>query len=76
MQKWDAVSLETRKVLLGQKNGDITSHYSAAEIEELLSAANQICREKSGSNFTKKKNRLTSYAKRLILLPNIMRPKR
>jgi len=44
------VSLETRKVLLGHKNGDITSHYSAVEIEELLNAANLICREKSGKS--------------------------
>lgn len=29
--------LETRKVLLGHKDGDITSHYSAAELEELRS---------------------------------------
>jgi integrase len=37
------VSLETRKVLLGHRNGDITSNYSAPEIEELLAAANRIC---------------------------------
>jgi integrase len=37
------VSNETRKVLLGHKNGDITSHYSAPEIQELLDAANLIC---------------------------------
>lgn len=37
------VSVETRKVLLGHKNGDITSHYSAAEVEELLEAANRVC---------------------------------
>jgi len=37
------VSLETRKVLLGHRNGDITSHYSAPEIEELLAAANRVC---------------------------------
>lgn len=37
------VSLETRKVLLGHKNGDITSHYSAPEIEELINASNRIC---------------------------------
>ena len=36
------VSLETRKVLLGHKNGDITTHYSAPEIEELIDAANRI----------------------------------
>lgn len=37
------VVLETRKVMLGHKNGDITSHYSAPEIEELLEAANRVC---------------------------------
>ena len=37
------VSLETRKVLLGHRNGDITSHYSAPEIEELLAAASRVC---------------------------------
>jgi len=37
------VPLETRKVLLGHRNGDITSHYSAPEIEELLVAANRVC---------------------------------
>jgi integrase len=36
------VSLETRKVLLGHKNGDITSHYSAPELAELISAANAV----------------------------------
>ncbi len=44
------VSLETRKVLLGHKNGDITSHYSAPEIDELLEAANRVCRSKSGKS--------------------------
>ena len=37
------VSLETRKVLLGHKNGDITSHYSAPELAELLEATNRVC---------------------------------
>lgn len=37
------VPLETRKVLLGHRNGDITSHYSAPEIEELVVAANRVC---------------------------------
>jgi integrase len=35
---------ETRKVLLGHKNGDITTHYSAAELAELLAAVNRIDR--------------------------------
>jgi len=42
------VPLETRKVLLGHRNGDITSHYSAPEIAELLEAANRVCSGKSG----------------------------
>jgi integrase len=37
------VRLETRKVLLGHKNGDITTHYSAPEIAELLDAAERVC---------------------------------
>jgi integrase len=44
------VSLETRKVLLGHRNGDITTHYSAPELEELLAAANKVCEEKSGKS--------------------------
>lgn len=37
------VPLETRRVLLGHKNRDITSHYSAPELAELLEASNRIC---------------------------------
>jgi integrase len=44
------VSLETRKVLLGHKNGDITSHYSATEVKELLNAVNLVCDNKSGKS--------------------------
>ncbi|HEC13218.1 MAG TPA: hypothetical protein ENI80_08230 [Acidiferrobacteraceae bacterium] len=36
------VSLETRKALLGHAHGDITTHYSAAELQELLDAAEKI----------------------------------
>jgi integrase len=39
----EGVSSETRKVLLGHKNGDITAHYSSPEIMELLTAANKVC---------------------------------
>ena len=38
------VNGETRKVLLGHKNGDITMHYSAAELAELITAVNKIDR--------------------------------
>lgn len=44
------VPLETRKVLLGHRNGDITTHYSAPELEELVEAANRVCEEKSGKS--------------------------
>jgi len=44
------VPLETRKVLLGHRNGDITSHYSAPEIGELIGAANKVCRGKFGKS--------------------------
>lgn len=37
-----AVPLETRKVILGHANGDITTHYSAAELGEILNAAERI----------------------------------
>lgn len=43
------VPLETRKVLLGHTNGDITSHYSAPELKELIDAMERIV-EKSGKN--------------------------
>lgn len=36
------VPLETRKTLLGHANGDITTHYSAAEMQELINAVEQI----------------------------------
>jgi integrase len=36
------ISLETRKALLGHANGDITTHYSAAELGELINAAEAI----------------------------------
>jgi hypothetical protein len=39
---------ETRKALLGHRNGDITTHYSAPELEELIRSVNKVCREKSG----------------------------
>lgn len=35
----DGVPLETRRALLGHKNGDITTHYSAPELQELIEAA-------------------------------------
>ena len=42
--------LETRKVLLGHRNGDITTHYSDPELEELLESANKVREEQSGKS--------------------------
>jgi len=44
------VPLETRKVLLGHRTGDITTHYSAPELEELIEAANRVCEDSSGKS--------------------------
>ena len=37
------VSFEDRQDLLGHKSGRITTHYSAAELENLIEAANKVC---------------------------------
>ena len=34
--------MERRKVLLGHKSGNITSHYSGSELAELIRAANAV----------------------------------
>jgi hypothetical protein len=41
------VSYEDRQDLLGHKSGRITTHYSAAELENLIEAANRVCGESS-----------------------------
>jgi len=41
------VSFEDRQDLLGHKSGRITTHYSAAELQNLIEAANRVCRQKS-----------------------------
>jgi len=41
------VSFEDRQDLLGHKSGRITTHYSAAELTNLIEAANRVCGEKS-----------------------------
>ena len=38
---------ETRKVLLGHKNGDMTTHYSAPELAELIAASERVCEGES-----------------------------
>jgi integrase len=41
------VSFEDRQDLLGHRSGRITSHYSAAELGNLIEAANQVVGEGS-----------------------------
>lgn len=36
------VTLEDRRALLGHKNGSVTSHYSTAELGQLIEAANKV----------------------------------
>ncbi|MDZ7644936.1 MAG: tyrosine-type recombinase/integrase [Woeseiaceae bacterium] len=40
------VPLETRKALLGHADGDITTHYSAAELNELRDAVDRIVNQR------------------------------
>ena len=37
------VSFEDRQDLLGHRSGRITTHYSAAELANLIEAANKVC---------------------------------
>ena len=64
------VSLETRKVLLGHTNGDITSHYSAPELRELIDAMQRICRDESSKTpaltLLKRQTASEEFASRLI----------
>lgn len=39
---FQGVTEEDRKALLAHKNGSITSHYSAAELDPLIDAANKV----------------------------------
>jgi integrase len=51
------VSFEDRQDLLGHKSGRITTHYSSAELESLIAAANKACdREKCGTIINMFKN--------------------
>jgi integrase len=45
-----SVPLETRKILLGHTNGDMTTHYSAPELQELVDAMELIAETKSGKS--------------------------
>ncbi len=42
------VSFEDRQDLLGHKSGRITTHYSAAELSQLIEAVNKVCVQQNG----------------------------
>jgi hypothetical protein len=42
-------------VLLGHRNSNITTHYSARELEQPLEATNKVFEEKSGTGYAEKK---------------------
>ena len=46
------VSFEDRQDLLGHKSGRITTHYSSAELSNLLAAANKACEGRNGPVLT------------------------
>ncbi len=46
------VPLDTRKVLLGHKTGDITRHYSVAELGEVIAATGRICTAKGSPSLS------------------------
>ena len=60
------VSYEDRQDLLGHKSGRITTHYSAAELANLIEAANLVCGEKSRTGFVETKSGYGRCRNRLI----------
>jgi integrase len=46
------VSLEDREDLLGHRSGRVTTDYSAAEIRNLIQAANQVIRSRNSPELT------------------------
>ena len=52
------ISFEDRQDLLGHKSGRITTHYSAAELHNLIEAANSISEEKSRTDDFEQQDRL------------------
>lgn len=59
-----SVSFEDRQDLLGHKSGRITTHYSSAELQNLIEAANKACEHRnSGTVLTLLRAKHTSTAK-------------
>ena len=65
------VSHETRQVLLGHKNGQITTHYSAAEIGELIDAVEKVSWSGSSAPTLTLINNENSRNGNVVTFPNI-----
>jgi hypothetical protein len=62
------VSFEDRQDLLGQESERITSHYSAAELSNLIEALNKVVGQKSRIGCVEKKGGCGENRNRLIIL--------
>ena len=67
-------AFEDRQDLLGHRSGQITTHYSAAQLQNLQEAANCVCEEKSRTDGAEKKSACRDRSKRLILRRILARP--
>jgi hypothetical protein len=52
------VSFEDRQDLLGRKGGRVTTHYSSAELANLIEATNTVCTVESRNHMASTKKRL------------------
>jgi len=62
------VSYKDRQDLLRHKSGRITTHYSAAELENLIEAANRVCGENSRTGVVEAKDGCDKGCNRLIVV--------
>jgi integrase len=51
------VSFEDRQDFFGHKSGRVTTHYSQAELEQLIAATNKVYEDRSRTGGSEKKNR-------------------
>ena len=56
--------------------GKITTHYSGAELEGLIEAANSVCETKSRTGDVETKSGYSSRCNRIFYILNLVRPER
>ncbi len=66
------VSFEDRQDLLGHKSAKITTHYSVAEIKNLIDAANRVCQRTESTSVLAllKRNKVTNVGEDAKLFPS------